>query len=141
MSNELMALWVSIVPDTSRLVRETRRAVDGIDLTVDIDADTGKARLQIKRLDRELSKARPYKIDIDRKQITGAASFISKTLGGAMAGALGGLAITGAAGGLTALTGAIMSASGAFGLCRPPLAARRQLSARSRSPPSASVTP
>lgn len=116
MSNELMALWVSIVPDTSRLVRETRRAVDGIDLTVDIDADTGKARLQIKRLDRELSKARPYKIDIDRKQVTEAASFISKTLGGAMAGALGGLAITGAAGGLTALTGAIMSASGAFGL-------------------------
>lgn len=116
MSNELMALWVSIVPDTSRLVRETRRAVDGIDLTVDVDADTGKARLEIKRLDRELKKTRPYRIEVDRKQITGTASFISKTLGGAVAGALGGLAITGAAGGLTALTGAIMSASGAFGL-------------------------
>ncbi|MFA4088874.1 tail tape measure protein [Mycobacteroides chelonae] len=114
--SELMALWVSIVPDTSKLVRETRRAIDGLDLTVDVDADTGKARLQIKRLDRELKKARPYNIEIDRKQVASAASFITKTLGGATAGALGGLAITGATGGLTALTGAIMSASGAFGL-------------------------
>ncbi|AMT71983.1 tail tape measure protein [Mycobacteroides immunogenum] len=139
-----MALWVSILPDTSKIVSTTKRALDNGDyeITVHVDkaeldkevAKTKKtvesldARVKLavdqkrthdafqKAVDKELSRVRPLRIDVDRKYLTSTASFITKTLGGAMAGALGGLAITGAAGGLTALTGAIMSASGAFGL-------------------------
>lgn len=144
MSNELMALWVSILPDTSKIVSTTKRALDNGDYEITVHVDKAEldkemtktkktvesldARVKLavdqkrthdafqKAVDKELSRVRPLRIDVDRKYLTSTASFITKTLGGAMAGALGGLAITGAAGGLTALTGAIMSASGAFGL-------------------------
>lgn len=140
-SNPITTTYVAVLPETSRLAEILRRAFREVDDDarragqrwaaeieralhgaghVNVDADTRRARERIRDLDREIRRRRAIEIDIDRGKIASAAGtagrLFAKALGGAAVGALGGLAITGGVGGLTALTGAIAQAGGALAL-------------------------
>ncbi|GLE59532.1 hypothetical protein NJBCHELONAE_48450 [Mycobacteroides chelonae] len=118
-------VYVSIVPETARLAGEVARAFRSTDreareagrrwareinaelrnVHVNIDADTREARRRSRELTRDISG--------DFSKVGGV---ITKTLAGAVAGGLAGLAITGGGGGLVALTSAATQASGVLGL-------------------------
>ncbi|MGH3956479.1 MAG: phage tail protein [Mycobacterium sp.] len=118
-------VYVSIVPETARLAGEVARAFRSTDreareagrrwareineelrnVHVNIDADTREARRKSRELTRDISG--------DFSRVGGV---ITKTLAGAVAGGLAGLAVTGGGGGLIALTSAASQASGVLGL-------------------------